>query len=175
MRRPSLLPALLLAALPAAPALAQDPATDPKCATVRPAFPAGFGGWSTRAPLSAGASPRTAPVLAIGRGADLTLHPLAQVAPVARWGKPPAADAAAGLAMFQVAHAGTYRVALGTPTWVDVVRAGTALPAQAHGHGPACTGIRKIVDFRLKPGRYVLQLSGGGATTVPVLIVRGAA
>ncbi len=44
MRRPFLLPALLLAVPHAAPALAQDPATDPTCATVRPAVPAGFGG-----------------------------------------------------------------------------------------------------------------------------------
>jgi hypothetical protein len=169
MRILLLSPALLLAA----PALAQDPASDPKCATVRPAFPAGFGGWSTRVPLSAGASPRTAPVLAVGRGADLSLHPIAQVAPVAPWGKVPAADASAGLAMFQVAHAGTYRVALGGPAWVDVVRAGKPMAAVAHGHGPACTGIRKIVDFRLRPGRYVLQLSGGGMASLPVLIAQG--
>ena len=77
--------------------------------------------------------------------------------------------------MFQVARAGTYRVALGTSAWIDVVRAGRALPSQAHGHGPACTGIRKIVDFRLTPGRYVLQLSGTMATTLPVLIGRSEA
>jgi hypothetical protein len=122
--------------------------------------------------LSAGASPRNAPVLAIGRGADLSLHPLARVTPVAPWGKEPAADASAGLAMFQVVRAGTYRVALGAPAWVDVVRAGKPLAAQAHGHGPACTGIRKIVDFRLQPGRYVLQLSGGGVTSLPLLIAQ---
>ena len=170
---PILLPlaALLLAGAPQA----AEPAADPKCATVRPAFPAGFGGWSTRAPLAAGASPRTAPVLAVGRAADLTLHPLADVTPVAPWGKPPAPGGQAGLAMFQVARGGTYRVALGSAAWVDVVRAGRALASSAHGHGPACTGIRKIVDFRLQPGRYVLQVSGGTSASVPVLIARAQA
>ena len=59
--------------------------------------------------------------------------------------------------------------------WVDVVRAGRALASSAHGHGPACTGIRKIVDFRLQPGRYVLQVSGGTSASVPVLIARAQA
>ncbi|MGJ3630031.1 hypothetical protein AB5I41_31865 [Sphingomonas sp. MMS24-JH45] len=89
-------------------------------------------------------------------------------------GKPPASDAAAGLAMFQVARPGTYRIALGTPAWIDVVRAGQPLAAMAHGHGPACSGIRKIVDFRLRPGRYVLQVSGGGTSPVPIMIVHAA-
>ncbi|NJR79034.1 homogentisate 1,2-dioxygenase [Sphingomonas sp. 36D10-4-7] len=159
----------------ASPAPVQDAATDPKCATVRPAFPAGFGGWSTRAPLAAGRAPRNAPVLAVGRGVDLSLHPLAQVQPVAAWGREAAADSSAGLAMFQVARAGTYRVALGNAAWIDVVRAGRSLPSSAHGHGPACTGIRKIVDFRLTPGRYVLQLSGSAAAALPVLIARSEA
>ncbi|KQT32406.1 hypothetical protein ASG29_11500 [Sphingomonas sp. Leaf412] len=162
-----LAPALHLAA----PAAAQDAATDPRCASVRPAYPAGFGGWSTRTASSAGATPRTAPVLPVGRAADLSLRPLAEVQPVAPWGKTPV-DGHAGVAMFQVTRAGTYRVGLGSAAWVDVVRAGKPLASSAHGHGPACTGIRKIVDFRLQRGRYILQLSGSAAATVPVLIAQ---
>lgn len=175
-----ILPFVLALLFPAAPLqthapAGQAPAADPKCAGVRVALPRGFDNWSNRQPLGAGAAPRNAPVLAIGRGADLSLHPLAHVQPVAPWGKPPVADTSAGLAMFQLVRPGTYRIALGTPAWIDVVRAGQALPSLAHGHGPACSGIRKIVDFRLQPGRYVIQLSGGGAAVAPILIAEAAA
>lgn len=162
----------LVAALPAA---AQDPATDPQCATVRVAMPAGFSGWSMRAPLASGRAPRSAPVLVVGRGADLSLHPVVQVRALLPWGKAPAAETQGGLAMFQVARAGTYRVGLGSAAWIDVVHAGRTVPSSAHGHGPMCTGIRKIVDFKLKPGRYVLQISGSAAPNVAVLIARGEA
>ena len=48
---------------------------------------------------------------------------------------------------------------------------GAALPSVHHGHGPACTPIRKLVDWDLKPGRYLLQLTGEPAT-VQVQIVK---
>jgi hypothetical protein len=156
----------------ATPALAQETAADAQCATIRPAFPRGFAGWSTRVPLAAGMVTRNAPVLAIGRGADLRLAGADRFTPAATPGKVADADALAGLALFQIARAGTYRVALGSGAWVDVVRGGRALAASAHGHGPMCTGIRKIVDFHLTPGRYVLQITGSRDATVPVLIAR---
>lgn len=166
--------ALSIAALLAAtPALAQDPATDPRCATVRVAMPTEFATWSDRTPVTAGTTPRTAPVLSLGRGADVTLA--AGFVPVATPAQAAAPGTPGGLAMFQIARAGTYRVALGAPAWIDVVRQGRVLPSVAHGHGPTCTGIRKIVDFRLRPGRYVLQLTGATAPTLPVLIARKAA
>lgn len=171
MRLAISIPLLLLAATPA---FAQDPATDPGCMTVRPAFPAGFGGWSVRTPLTAGASTRSAPVLVIGRGVDLRLTGAERTTPAAAPQKPTEPGATAGLALFQVTRAGTYRIALGSAAWIDVVRSGKPVASAAHGHGPACTGIRKIVDFRLTPGRYVLQLTGTQAPSVPVLIARAA-
>jgi hypothetical protein len=44
------------------------------------------------------------------------------------------------------------------------------LTSIAHGHGPDCSGIRKMVDFRLEAGSYVLQIVGNGAPTVRVLV-----
>ncbi|PZQ60427.1 MAG: hypothetical protein DI544_08410 [Sphingomonas taxi] len=168
---PALLLPLLLAAAPLPP---QDAAVaaDASCATTRPAWPAGLETWGTREPLAAGASARNAPVIVIGRAAELRLVALDRVtvaAPPARAVEP---GTSAGLALFQVTEPGTYRVALGAPAWIDVVRAGRTLPSVAHGHGPMCTGIRKIVDFRLTPGRYVLQLTGAQATALPVMIAR---
>lgn len=163
------LPALL-SALPAA---AQDPATDPRCATVRVAMPAELARWSNRAPLVAGATTRSAPVMVIGQAADVRLGAVdATTLPAAPGRAVPDNAPYAGLALFQVARAGTYRVALGAPAWIDVVRAGRALASSAHGHGPMCTGIRKMVDFRLTPGRYVLQISGHDGANIPVMIVR---
>jgi hypothetical protein len=42
----------------------------------------------------------------------------------------------------------------------------------AHAPGPACSGIRKTVQFSLQPGRHVIQLSANGDPTIAVLISR---
>lgn len=72
---------------------------------------------------------------------------------------------------FTITKAGTYRIGLSNGAWIDVVAGGKALESVAHGHGPACTELRKIVDFQLKPGSYVLQLAGMPAPTTKVMIV----
>src|SRR3546814_15522424 len=79
----------------------------------------------------------------------------------------------AALVPIEIATAGTYRVALSEGAWVDMVRDGTSLPSVAHGHGPRCSGIHKIVDFKLAPGRYALQLSAMQTPQVRLLISRG--
>jgi hypothetical protein len=168
----SLLLPLLVAAAPIAQAPGAEPTADQRCAVSRPPLPAGLTGWSRRAPLAAGTSTRSAPVIVVGHGADLRLAPADQVTPAVTSQRQPDIGETAGLALFQVARPGTYRVALGNAAWIDVVRAGRALAASAHGHGPACTGIRKMVDFKLEPGRYVLQLSGTKAASLPVMIAR---
>jgi hypothetical protein len=168
----SLLIPLLVAAAPIAQAPGAEPAADQRCTASRPPLPAGLTGWARRAPLAAGTSTRSAPVIVVGHGTDLRLAPVEQVTPAVAPQREPDMGETAGLALFQVARPGTYRVALGDAAWIDVVRAGRALAASAHGHGPACSGIRKMVDFQLEPGRYVLQLSGTKASSLPVMIAR---
>lgn len=168
---------LLLALLSApqatpTPAPLPSPVAERSCDTVRAAVPPGFGGWSTGGTLMAGANRAGAPVMVIGRRADLKL---AAFTPMAAPAKAPAPGTLGGLVQFEVRRAGTYRVGLGTAAWIEVIRGGTRLASVAHGHGPMCTGIRKIVDFRLTPGRYWLQLSGTTDASVPVLIARAAA
>ena len=68
--------------------------------------------------------------------------------------------------------AGIYSIGLSTGAWIDLVAKGKALTSVAHGHGPICTGLRKMVDFRLAPGSYALQLAGMKADTTKVMIVR---
>ncbi|MGK6324222.1 hypothetical protein ACMGDM_14225 [Sphingomonas sp. DT-51] len=168
--------------IPLLAAAVQAPATVPvattgsdqpvgqRCTPTRAPLPTGMSGWSHRAALAAGTSTRSAPVIVIGRGADLRLAPAERVTPAVASPKTPDEGDTAGLALFQVSRPGTYRVALGDAAWIDVVQAGRALAASAHGHGPSCSGIRKMVDFQLEPGRYVLQLSGTKASSLQVMI-----
>lgn len=57
-----------------------------------------------------------------------------------------------------IATAGRYGVAAGSKVWIDLVANGTTQTSVEHGHGPACSGIRKVVWFDLKPGTYELAL-----------------
>jgi hypothetical protein len=71
-----------------------------------------------------------------------------------------------------IAEAGTYGVAVDRGAWIEVARDGATLTSNGHGHGPACSTIRKIVDFQLLPGRYTITLSRTQAPTVRLLVVR---
>ena len=63
-----------------------------------------------------------------------------------------------------------YRIALGSGAWIDLISNGKPVISIAHGHGPACTGIRKMVDFDLKPGHYTLQISANADQQTSLLI-----
>lgn len=110
---------------------AATPAPAPvKCAAVDTALPAPLAGWKT-----------TGTGMATDRAFLLP------------------ATAGAAQANFTVPEAGRYRVALDQPGWIDLVKDGKALTSVAHGHGPDCSTIRKIVDFDLAAGRYTLKLT----------------
>lgn len=158
-----------------APALAQmeAPAAPADCSRPAP-LPAGMAGWAERTPLAAADSPGrlSKAGLAIGRGIDAALNPTATVRYVLRPEKPGGSVSHGGLFGFTVVEAGTYRVAIGSGAWIDVLRAGKVVPSSAHGHGPVCSTIRKMVDFPLQPGRYVLQIAANGSPTLPLLLTR---
>jgi hypothetical protein len=78
----------------------------------------------------------------------------------------------AALVPFEVDRDGTYRVAIGDKAWIDVLNDNQPVPAVGHAHGTACSGIHKIVDFRLRRGRYALHLSGMIKPTVRMMIAR---
>lgn len=174
---------LLLAAIgPAIPGAAiatpQAPAAQgmamPATSCAAPAvLPRELAGWARRVPAAAAADAaglRSARV-AIGRGVDLALRPTAGIA----YPLPPAhpgGNSDGGFVGFTVAAAGIYRVAIGSGAWIDIVRDGRAVESIAHGHGPACTGVHKMVDFALIPGGYVLQVAGNDTATLPLLVAR---
>jgi len=136
------------------------------CPTPAAPLPAAMAGW--RAPVQATAGRE----LAIGRAARVSLEPVTAVrfaAAPERSGKP---GDRGGTYAFRIASAGTYRVALDSAAWVDVVGGGKPVALAAHGHGDRCAGIRKMVDYRLTPGRYVLQLSGTAQPAAVVMVAR---
>lgn len=62
-------------------------------------------------------------------------------------------------------------VALDAGAWIDLVRDGVAVKSLAHGHGPACSGIRKLVEFGVTPGRYLLQIVNAPAASIHAMAV----
>jgi hypothetical protein len=149
----SLIAALLLQAAPAAA---------PVCAaTVAP--PAGLEAWSATGGTAADA-------IEPGKAAAVALQPATSVKFVLPPERAPAAGTFGGVFHVTIATAGTYRVALQAGAWIDLVRDGKSLTSVGHMEGPACSGIRKIVDFALEPGSYTLQLSGAKAAQMRVLI-----
>ena len=139
------------------------------------ALPAPLAGWAaTHRPVDAAADVARAGNVrvAIGTAAELTLQPVEKLGFARAPERPASAGTLGGLVTLDVSEAGTYRVALGSGAWVDVVRDGASVQSVAHGHGPACSGIAKMVDFTLTPGRHVVQLSGSKATSIGLLVAR---
>lgn len=46
-----------------------------------------------------------------------------------------------------------------------------AQPAAAHGHGPACSGIRKMVEYDVTPGRYLVQIVNAPELSIRAMAV----
>lgn len=170
MRFLFLLSAPLLVAAQDAP-MHQAPATCPSPAA---ALPADLAAWKTGPSLAAATDRSTLARtrLTIGRRSELMLAPNDTVRYAIAPSKPGEPTSLGGMASFAVPRAGTYRVLLGTAAWIDVVKGRAAQTSIAHAHGPACSGIAKMVDFKLTPGRYVLQIAGSKAAAAPVLITR---
>lgn len=162
--------ALALAAI-AMPASAQTGQAAPVC-TAQDTLPPELHAWRETTPLTAGTSGMQAPVLEPEHAVRLALTKAPAVTYALRPGKPGDAASYGGLARFTVERAGTWRVALGAGAWIDVVGGGKALPSIRHGHGPQCSGVRKMVDFQLASGTYTLQFAGSREPIVTTLVTR---
>lgn len=149
-------------------------AGDATCPPGASALPTELAGWTVRQPLTAAtqASAEDGARLTIGRGVDAALSPTAEVRYGVRPEKPGGPGSYGGLFAFTVDQPGTYRVALGSGGWVDVVQGDRVIPSSAHGHGPECSGVRKMVDFSLRPGRYTLQIVASGQAALPLMVAR---
>jgi hypothetical protein len=145
------------------------------CPATPAPVPAEFAGWREAQALAPGVTAADAQraVLPIGVARRLALAFGSQVTYAAPPERPDAGAGKAGLVAFDVARAGVYRVALGAGAWIEVVRGGKTTKSVGHGHAPDCSGIRKIVDFQLTPGRYILQLTASDTPEVTAMIVPG--
>lgn len=152
-------PLLALAVVAATGAAPSGPAAAQSCTTP---LPAGMESWINPT------FPKMGTVVPLGQAVRpvLALDPALSPAPA----KPPAKGTYGGSVWFEVKTAGTYRVSLGAPAWIDVLRGGKSVASTAHGHGEPCSPIVKRVDFALTPGRYALQLSGSKAPAVIFMV-----
>ena len=165
----------IICAAALAPALAQAEAPQqPACATTDNALPAEMAGWSTKSDIASATDAKGLPKaqLAPGRAVTASLHHTRDVAYVTQPEKPGGTVAYGGLLELVVKDAGTYRIGLGSGAWIDVLQRAKSIQSTAHGHGPACSTIRKIVDFPLQPGRYAIQISANADPTVAIMAWR---
>ena len=162
---------IVLSATPA-PAQMDMPKDKPACPATPAALPAELASWSDPSAMAAATDPVAVAGagLVIGQAVDLALAPTPKVKYALRPERPGGSVSHGGLAAFQIETAGIYRVAIDSAAWLDVVSDGKSLESVSHGHGPDCSGVRKMVDFNLQPGVYVLQIVGNGTPTVRVLV-----
>ncbi|MDT7933403.1 MAG: hypothetical protein RQ833_02195 [Sphingomonadaceae bacterium] len=158
---------LVVAAALAAPRLA----TGQACAPDTPP-PAGYELWRSAAVAAdSGVAAQDAPALAIGRLTRLELHPAASVRFVAAPEQQRKVDAPqAGLAVIEVPRRGVYRVTASAPAWFDMLAGQERLRNEAYGRVGPCGPVRMFVEFRMEPGRHVLQLSGATDTHITVAV-----
>ncbi|WP_257549525.1 homogentisate 1,2-dioxygenase [Sphingopyxis sp. DBS4] len=76
-----------------------------------------------------------------------------------------------GMVPIEIKTPGRLVVALGAGAWIDLVRDGAFVKSVAHGHGPDCSGIRKMVEFDVEPGRYLLQISSAPAASIDAMAI----
>lgn len=137
----------------------------PACTASAP-LPAAYSSFAHPVPAAQGSG------VFLGQAATLDLGPGTHflVPP----GHKPAAGTFGGMVGFDVIDPATYRVAVGAGVWVEIVQDGKAVRSTAHQAGPACSAVRKTVDFTLAPGHYTLQLSGSTTPSVTFQIAKAA-
>lgn len=164
---------LALAAMVTGPAAAQDPMIGPSCMTGPAPIPPALAAWDMAMPLSAAhtATDLEQAQLTIGRRTDISLMPVAEVHFIVPPRGRNASGSHGGLASFTIERAGTYRIALGSDVAIGIVKGGQRVAPTGNAPGPACSSLRKTVDYAFTPGAYILQIAGDPRTSLPVLII----
>jgi hypothetical protein len=124
--------------------------------------------------LNAGRDAASAPVLESDRLYELSLAPHEQVRlAAAPAGKSHGADSGyAGLVRLRISVAGSYRVSVGTQTWVDVVSGRMLIASSDFAAQHGCDAPHKIVQYDLQPGTFLLQFTGSTSEHVRALLTR---
>jgi hypothetical protein len=75
-----------------------------------------------------------------------------------------------------IRKAGVFGIAIDRQGWIDVAPArGKPLRMVSESQGPRCSGIRKIVRFRLRPGDYRIRVGKLTGERVRLMLVHGGA
>jgi hypothetical protein len=122
--------------------------------------------------LTMGADQKSAPMIELQHLYALQLVPQERVSfAVAPGKRDPTVGANAGLATFKIPAAGSYRVSIDAPFWIDVVSNGARLVAKDFQGQHGCSPPNKIVEFDLLgPRPFVLQLSNATAGSVRLTV-----
>lgn len=142
-------------------------AASPSCPTPAP-LSAPWTAWNKAISANASAAATAAPAIAVGQSLDAILRPAADL----RYAAAPAKGAGegyGGLFTLVLPRPAKVGVALSGPAWIDVVSGEKAATSIEHGHGPDCSGIRKIVWFDLPAGRQLVQIAGAKETSIRVM------
>jgi hypothetical protein len=169
--------AAALALAIAAPAAAQEPPSRPACAVTDDSkLPPMLAAWTARSSLPAAidAAGAIQARLPVGRAIDAQLTRSGDVSFPVLPAKPGGSVSYGGLYELNITEAGDYQVSLGTGVWIELVSGKTLVEATRHAPGPACSSLKKTVVFPLKPGRYLLEITGNGEPTLALMVSRAA-
>jgi hypothetical protein len=123
--------------------------------------------------LTAGRNAVAAPAITPDTLYELLLAPREQVQlPVPPGKKNLAEPSFAGLARLSIHSAGSYRVSVSQPFWVDMVSGKMLIASSDFAGRHGCAAPNKIVQFDLQPGTFLLQLSGGSTPRVRLSLTR---
>ncbi len=170
--------ALMLAVSVALPALAapakKAPAKAESC-PANPALPAELADWSrtiSAKTIYGYGEPRDIGWPALGAArTELSLH---KAESLRYWVAPerePDVFKFGGMVPIDIKKPGRLIVALDGGAWIDLVRDGHVVKSVTHGHGPACSGIRKMVEFDVEQGRYLLQIVNAPSDKIRAMAV----
>lgn len=166
--------AAALALVPAIGAAQEAPASTAACTAMDKTLPPDLAAWTAQTPLAGATSAAGLHKASLtpGKAVAADLPPTPQVHFVTQPEKPGGTVSHGGMFELNIDKAGTYVVALGSGAWIDVLKDGKPLISTAHSRGPECSTLRKMVDFPLQPGRYVLQVSANADARLAILLAR---
>jgi hypothetical protein len=82
----------------------------------------------------------------------------------------PPPNAHKGILSLRIPTDGTYWIAASGGLWIDVVSGGAIVESTDHGPGPQCASIAKSVQFMLKAGDTLIQLSDNRGAQVDLMV-----
>ena len=126
---------------------------------------------TSAAGVTAAAAKGPAPTLEVDKLYDIALTPQDKVSFAMTPAKKVLADGAyGGMVKLHIPSAGKYRVSMSDGFWIDVIADGKFAPTDDFTGGHACRAPRKIVQYPLPAGDFVLQFSNATSPSVKVTV-----